>query len=184
MALSLLACASACGGEEQGSDNPQPATAQGGGDHGGGEGPTPTEADDENAGPVVEDPTFELRAEAVGPYRVGEAGRFRVRLTPRGTYHVNQQFPMTIDVSGPDGVQLPSRHLEAGGGRGLVDAEAFDEERAHFAVPVTPSSEGDHRVTARVNFAVCTPEACMPDERTLALVLPVSGVEETEEAVD
>jgi hypothetical protein len=24
-----------------------------------------------------------------------------------------------------------------------------------------------------VKFAVCTPENCMPDERTLALVLPV-----------
>ena len=26
---------------------------------------------------------------------------------------------------------------------------------------------------ARVRFAVCTPENCVPDERTLALVLPV-----------
>ncbi|MEQ8454625.1 MAG: hypothetical protein RLO52_29690 [Sandaracinaceae bacterium] len=129
--------------------------------------PEGDEAADEEAGPVVEDPTFELRASAAGPYQPGQEASFEVRLTPRGRYHVNQDFPMTIAVTAPEGVQAPAAPL------GNDDAEEFTEEVARFDVPVTPSAAGEHTVTAVVDFAVCTPEACMPDRRTLALVLPV-----------
>ena len=124
-------------------------------------------AADEEAGPVVDDPTFELRASAGGPYQNGQEGTFEVRLTPRGEYHVNQDYPMTVEVTAPDGVQAPAAPL------GNADAEEFTEEVARFDVPFTASGAGEHRVTAVVDFAVCTPEACMPDRRTLALVLPV-----------
>jgi hypothetical protein len=40
-------------------------------------------------------------------------------------------------------------------------------------VPFTPSAVGTHRVEAKVSFAVCTPETCVPDTRTLSLALPV-----------
>lgn len=134
----------------------------------GGEGEAAGEGGEEGApGPVVEDPTFELRASAAGPYSAGEAGDFEIQLTPRGEYHVNQEFPMNVALSGPDGVELPGQPL------GNADADEFTEERARFRVPFTAGEAGEHRVTAEVDFAVCTPEACMPDHRTLALVLPV-----------
>lgn len=128
--------------------------------------PTPEPADEGPAGPMVEDPTFELRAEASGPYAAGESGTFQIRLTPRGEYHVNQDFPMAIALSGPEGITLPSEDLSNG------DAAEFSESTARYEVPFT-APEGEHTVTAEVDFAVCTPEACMPDHRTLALVLPV-----------
>jgi hypothetical protein len=120
-----------------------------------------------NAGPVVNDPTFELRANAGGPYSAGQNGSFEIRLTPRGGYHVNQEFPTTINLSGPEAIAFADSELEG------TDAAEMAEQRARFNVAFTPSAAGEHRVTARVSFAVCTPENCMPDERTLALVLPV-----------
>jgi hypothetical protein len=166
--LSVLLLAVGCGSEEEGSASAQGETAEAEPSEGsetaeaGG-----TEEADEEVGPVAEDPTFELRAEAQGPYAAGEQGSFEIRLTPRGEYHVNQEFPMNVALSGPDGVELPSADL------GNDDADEFTEERARFSVPFTAASAGEHRVTAEVDFAVCTPEACMPDRRTLALVLPV-----------
>lgn len=152
-------------GEEQGTASAETQPSERGAASAGSAGGTDTPA--REAGPVVEDPTFELRADARGPYTAGEQGSFEIRLTPRGEYHVNQEFPMNVALAGPDGVVLPSEDL------GNDDAEEFTQDVARFSVPFTASAAGEHRVTAEVDFAVCTPEACMPDRRTLALVLPV-----------
>ena len=118
------------------------------------------------AGPLVDDPSFELRASPRGPYHAGEQASFEIRLTPKGRYHVNQDFPTTVSLTAPSGVTLPHAELAA------TDAAEMGERLARFDVPFTATA-GEHRVTARVSFAVCTPESCMPDERTLAFSLPV-----------
>jgi hypothetical protein len=149
-----------CGGEESSG--------------GGGSSPTDTPASpsgSENAaaGPLVEDTTFELRASPSGPYTAGQQGTFEIRLVPRGDYHVNVDplFPFAIALSGPGAVQFPEASLDR------EDAAEFTEQRARFAVPFTAREAGQHRVTATVDFAVCTPSTCLPEQRTLALVLPV-----------
>ena len=53
------------------------------------------------------------------------------------------------------------------------DAAEFGEKAARFDVPFTPAQAGEHTVQAKVRFAVCTPETCVPDERTLALAIAV-----------
>lgn len=162
--------AAACGDEGEAEsatgDDTQASTEETGGEDEGGEEATEDEPE-EPPGPVAEDPTYELRATAQGPYASGEEATFQIQLTPRGAYHVNQDFPMDIALSGPEGVSLPPASL------GNSDAAEFNEERARFDVPFTASAAGEHRVTAEVDFAVCTPEACFPEHRTLALALPV-----------
>lgn len=128
-------------------------------------GDPPPQADAE-AGPLVDDPTFQLRLTAGGPYHAGEEGTFTLELTPKGEYHVNEDFPMAVRVAGPDGVTVP-------GELGNSDAEERTQERARFQVPFTAAAAGEHRVSCQVEFAVCTPETCMPDQRTVALLLPV-----------
>lgn len=163
-AAAMLLLTGACGGDDATPAEavPEPAAeaeeAQ----------PGPAGSPAEEAGPVVEDPSFELRAEAGGPYTTGEAGDFQIRLTPRGNYHVNQEYPMSIEVRAPDAVELPSPTLAR------TDAETYEEQLASFKVPFVPGQAGTHRVTADVDFAVCTPETCVPERRTLALVLPVN----------
>jgi hypothetical protein len=131
--------------------------------------PTPTPPQPPEAGgAVVMDEAFELRASAGGPYTSGALARFGITLTPRGIYHVNEEFPMTVEITAPAGVAFPKTTLER------ADAAEFGEQRARFDVPFTPSAAGQHTVQAKVSFAVCTPENCIPDERTLAVVLPVN----------
>jgi len=115
----------------------------------------------------VDDPGFELALVPSGPYSTGKLGTFAVALKPRGVYHVNQEYPMSITLKGDDALSFPKAELQKS------DAAAFDEKAARFDVPFTAQKTGDHRVEARVRFAVCTPENCMPDERTLALTVAV-----------
>jgi len=127
----------------------------------------PPAAEPKEAKAVVTDPTFELRIDPAGSYVSGQLARVDVTLEPKGGYHVNQEYPMSIELSAGDAVAIPKAKL------GRTDAAKFGEDRAVFEVPLTPSAQGEHRVEAKVKFAVCTPETCVPDERTLALALRV-----------
>ena len=115
----------------------------------------------------VDDPTFLLAAAPVGTYASGKLGSVAISLTPRGVYHVNQDYPISVALSGDPALQFPKPQM------GKAESAEFSEKVARFDVPVTPQAAGKHALTAKVKFAVCTPENCVPDERTLALALAV-----------
>ncbi|MBK8169091.1 MAG: hypothetical protein IPK60_01950 [Sandaracinaceae bacterium] len=119
------------------------------------------------AGPVVTDTGFELRATPEAGYRAGQAGTFAIALTPSGNYHVNQEYPIRVTLRAPSGVTLQKAELVR------ADAAEFGERLARFSVPFTATAAGTPRVEAEVDFAVCTPENCMPDRRTVAVTLAV-----------
>jgi len=132
--------------------------------------PKPEPADEKPAAELTAtatDPSFQLSLKPAGPYEAGKLGTFVVDLEPRGEYHVNEEYPMSVTVSAGEGMTLPKAELKK------ADAAEFGQKRARFEVPFTPTAKGEHRVEAHVRFAVCTPETCVPDERKLALALPV-----------
>lgn len=159
-------CFAACGGSGESPSSTPGETPSG-------QTPTPSEvvapppAPPAAAGPVVTDTGFELRAAAPGPFQVGQASSLSVTLTPRSNYHVNQEYPIHITLRAPAGVALQKSDLSR------TDAAEFGEQVARFNVPFTPSAAGQHTVDADVDFAVCTPENCMPDRRTVRLALAV-----------
>jgi hypothetical protein len=115
----------------------------------------------------VDDPSFELAVTPVGTYAAGKPGSVAVTLKPRGVYHVNQDYPMSVALKAPAGITLAKAELQK------AEAAEFTEKVARFDIPVTPTAAGSHKLEAHVKFAVCTPENCVPDERTLALALTV-----------
>ncbi len=170
LAISLLLSAAACGGNGNAAPPSAPVTAPAAP---AAEPAKPAAAAPAAAAPAappsdhVDDPSFELAAVPAGPYAVGKLGSFAVSLKPRGVYHVNQEYPVSISLKGDDGLSFPKAELAKS------DATKFDLKLARFEVPFTPAKAGDHKVEAHVRFAVCTDENCVPDERTLALVLAV-----------
>lgn len=156
VAVALLgALASACGSE----DTAQPSSSS----PAAGE---PLAAAPEEARASWEDTGFRLDASANGPFTAGEEGNFEIRLAATGIYHVNQEYPISVEITGPDGVTLPRATL------GRAEAAVFNEQLARFEVPFVAGS-GQHDLRAVVDFAVCTDEGCMPDRRTLAVALNV-----------
>lgn len=170
--MGVLLVLAGCGSSDAGTTPSAGAVEQGAvGGAGSGPGLGAGCGSDAEAREVAEDPRFELRASPQGPYVPGQQGRFEIALTPRGNFHVNTQYPLSVRLAGPAQVRFPRAEL------GPEQAAELGEPRARFDVPFTASAAGRHRVTAAVDFAVCTPESCMPECRTLALVLPVEAAQ-------
>ena len=115
----------------------------------------------------IEEAGFSLKLAEAGPYKVGEISRFVLHLEPRGVFHINQEYPIEISLTGDAETSFPKASLAR------ADAEHFDDNKATFAVPFTAKAAGDHKLLANVKFAVCTAENCVPDERDLALAVAV-----------
>jgi len=164
--LACLLALVACGGGEPApaaSAEPPPAAAPAA------PAPAPTPAPAAPAAAAsdrVDEPSFELALKPTGPYAPGKVQSFAVSLKPRGEYHVNQDYPFSVSLTG-QGVTFPKAELSK------ADAAKFDDHAVELDVPFSAPAAGKHTVSALVKFAVCTPETCVPDERTLALALPV-----------
>jgi hypothetical protein len=115
----------------------------------------------------VDDPGFSLRMAEAGPYKAGEPARFVMHLEPRGVFHINQEYPIEIGLSGDADTVFPKATIAR------ADAAEFGEKKARFDVPFTAKVAGDHKISANVKFAVCTAENCVPDERNLSLAVAV-----------
>jgi len=84
---------------------------------------------------VWDEPSFELRGDAPGPYAAGTEGHSsRSASTPRGNYHVNQDYPLSITLTGPAGVTFPHPTVTA------EQPETMTEPLAAFSIPFTASS--------------------------------------------
>ncbi|MGB3049532.1 MAG: hypothetical protein WBB42_00950 [Polyangiales bacterium] len=120
------------------------------------------------AGPSIETGSFLL---AVAPsksgYRIGKAGEVEIALEGRGDWHVNQEYPIRVELKAAPGVALKKSELLKD------DAKEFGEEKVRFLAGVEPSAAGEHEVTCDVSFAMCTEENCILEKRTVAMQLKV-----------
>jgi Disulphide bond corrector protein DsbC len=116
--------------------------------------------------PTIEDTTFRLALAAPDNAAADQPGAATLTLEALGGYHVNQDYPIKVDLTAPPGLKLQKTSL------GRPDAADFSEQRASFALPFSAPG-GSYDLTATVDFAVCTKETCVPDQRTVALALVV-----------
>lgn len=132
-------------------------------------GPTTPAAAPAEPAPQWETSTFFLASKTVdAPYGVNKTGRFAIELEGRGPWKVNQEFPLRIRVTAPQGAGVHPLELAR------EDASVFTEQAAKFEIPVKPELAGNHHVTCDVSFSMCTPEQCILENRTLALDLAVN----------
>lgn len=125
-------------------------------------------AKSEPAGPTIETGSFALAiAPAAEGYAAGKPGALEIALESRGEWHVNQDYPIRVDLKAPDAVKLPKAELVKD------DAAEFGDEKVRFTAAVEPSEAGEHEVTCDVSFAMCTEENCILEKRTVAMVLEV-----------
>lgn len=163
LSVAGLACVLACGKKEAAAPEPAaPAPAAPS------EAPVAPPGAQVAAPSSIEEASFALRMAEAGPYKTGELGRFVLQIEPRGHFHINQEYPVEIAVTGSAGTTFPKANLLK------PDAAEFSDKKARFEVPFTASTSGDHKVNCNVKFAVCTEENCVPDERNLTLALAVN----------
>ena len=160
----VIVVAAACGG---GNDSGTGATAASGGASAPAT-PPPAPPPAAPSGPRVDRDNFQLSAATDGAaLHAGQLGQVKITLTARNGWHVNQDFPVSVEVSGPASLAFPKARLER------PDAAAFDEAHFEFQVPVTPAAAGEQEMRAKVAFAICTETNCLPQEEQLALRVAV-----------
>jgi hypothetical protein len=130
--------------------------------------PQAAEKSSEPAGPRIETGSFLLAvAPSEGGYKIGKAGQVEIALEGRGEWHVNQEYPIRIDLKAAPGVALAKNELVKD------DAKEFGEAKVRFLAGVEPSAAGEHEVSCDVSFAMCTEENCILEKRTVAMQLKV-----------
>mgnify|MGYP001587145403 FL=1 len=123
---------------------------------------------DEPAGPSIETGSFLLAVAPAQPkYEVGKGGQVEIALEGRGEWHVNQEYPIRIDITSTPGLGLPKSELVKD------DAAEFGDVKARFVASVEPKQKGEQEVTCDVSFAMCTEENCILERRTVAMKLEV-----------
>jgi hypothetical protein len=97
----------------------------------------------------------------------GERGKLVYVLRARNGWHVDPRTPLRIDLSAPDGLRLEKSRL------GKADAIPPKSESPRFEAPFTAVASGRHDTTAKLDFFVCSAEACVKQVRTVTLAVAV-----------
>lgn len=124
-------------------------------------------APDESAEARVATESYVVELRPAESYTTGELGQLAIHLSGQGEWHLNQDFPFSVEVSHDAEVTVPKARL------GKDDAAEFADEAARVDIPLTPTAAGEHPVSAVVSFAVCNPESCVPHTETVGVRLAV-----------
>ncbi|MFY0534455.1 hypothetical protein [Nannocystis pusilla] len=78
-----------------------------------------------------------------------------VKVTAKGDYHINKEYPTKLSLTAPDGVTLDRNKLT------LQDAK-ITEKVLKFEIGLTAATSGKKTITGELKGAVCTEEDCIP----------------------
>lgn len=167
----ILVSLVAVGACDRGAPAPAPAHEHGDHAHSDHRAPSPATAaatEQGPAGPRIETGSFLLTVSPSEPkYRVGKTGELEIALESRGPWHVNQEYPIRVDLNAGPGLKLEKKELLKD------DAEEFGDEKVRFTTSLEPSATGSQDVRCDVSFAMCTDENCVLEKRTVAMQIDV-----------
>lgn len=91
-----------------------------------------------------------------------------VKVTPVGTWHLNEEYSTSLKVVAPEGVALAhDPQLEKD------DAKELTEAAIAFDVKFVPDAAGDKSFTGKLKFAVCEEDVCQPVAKDIAFEVAV-----------
>jgi hypothetical protein len=109
---------------------------------------------------------FSLWAQPVEGTAVGTEVKVPVWVTPKDPWKVNVEYPaVKVQATGDEGVTVPEEALRA------EAAARYDEHELRFEVPVTPTAAGEHRVTLKMKFGLCSGDRCVVREGEIAVAV-------------
>lgn len=113
-------------------------------------------------------PKYELETKgSTSTLKRGEQGKLVVVIRAKDGWHVDPRTPLKIDVTAPEGLKLEKTRL---GKKDAVDAKA---ESPRFEVPFTAVAAGAHEAHAKVDFFVCSADACVKQVKDVAFPVTV-----------
>ncbi len=118
-------------------------------------------------GIALADPSpFALQIDAPAA-KVGAAAQAHIKLTPNAGYHVNKEFPTSLKLVPPAGVDLPKPTLTA------KDGVRVSENGADADVTYTAKEAGKKIFSGVFSFAVCSAANCAPQREKVSFTVDV-----------
>ena len=111
-------------------------------------------------------PAFRVTIEAPAA-KVGAAAQARVKVTAGDGYHVNKDYPTSLKLTAPSGVDLPKATVTRGNG------VTIEEKQALFEIAYTAKEPGKKTFTGEMKFAVCTDTTCDPKKEKVTFTVDV-----------
>jgi hypothetical protein len=119
------------------------------------------------ANEVPED-RYRVTVDAPARTATGREVLAKVIVEPRAPWHMNLEFPVSLELRTPDGVVV------VGAQQRKDDVERLDEQGLVFAVPFTANSQGAKQFEGELKFAVCGDEACSPISVPVSFMVEVA----------
>jgi hypothetical protein len=113
----------------------------------------------------AEEQAFHIMIDAPSA-KVGAPAQAHFKLTPGPGRHVNKDFPTSLKLTAPAGVDLPKPTLLAKDGK-------VEEAQAAFDVAFTAKEAGKKTFTGKLSFAVCTAQTCEPHNEKVSFTVVV-----------
>jgi hypothetical protein len=96
---------------------------------------------------------------------VGQRAVVSIKVEPKGSWHMNLEYPAALSVEAPGGVTMEKAAQKK------ADAKRLDEEGAEFEIAFTPEEAGEKSFGGEFKFAVCQDEACHPVKEAVQFVV-------------
>lgn len=111
----------------------------------------------------ISEPSFVLTAVLTAGATPAAPASLAVELRGAGHFHVNEQYPVVLELDVRDGsTEKPSLRR--------ADAAEYTQAVARFTVPVQRAGARTV-VLGRMRFAVCSAENCVPESRNFAVAI-------------
>jgi hypothetical protein len=129
--------------------------------------------DPEGGNPAVQEgdggnDQYTLSIEPQGDTAAGKPGVVKVKILPKGTWHMNHEYPTKLTVEAPAGVELAKAE------QGKGDAVTFSDEACEFDVGFTAAQAGEKSFSGKFKFAICEGEsACKPVSEDISFQVAV-----------
>jgi hypothetical protein len=101
-----------------------------------------------------EDYAVSIKAPAA---KASEKGVAKLKVTPKGKFHMNMEYPIKLTISAPSGVTVEKAKQTA------KDATKLDQAAAEFDIAFKSDSPGKKSFTGELKFAICEEQtSCHP----------------------
>ena len=99
--------------------------------------------------------------------KANERAVAKISISPKGSFHVNTEYPVKLTLTAPDGVTLEKTKQTKD------DATRFEKTELDFDVAFTASTSGTKTFNGQLKFAVCTDTECKPTVESVSFDVDV-----------
>jgi len=113
-------------------------------------------------------PRYELDTkDSTSALRRGGEGKLVLVIRAKDGWHVDPRTPLKIELSASEGLKLAKARL------GKADAVDPKAESPRFEAPFTAVAAGAHEAKAKVDFFVCSADACVKQVKDVTFAVAV-----------